>query len=841
MDISTKLGNLQRDLVNAMEAKQLVLDSNMAGVDGKDERMGDSLAEIRLMLRDLQSMTRIIPVQHRILRQLIYDDMRSRRAQIYSAESETCRWIIEHEVERRVGSSSEEDKRESRENPDRREARRVFRSWLREGQNVFHISGNAGSGKSTLMKFIAGQDGTKEELQVWAGTKALVMAEFYFWNSGTRLQRTLPGLYRSLLFEVLSHCPELIEVVFPRQWKRFNAGPGDRVVESMSFGDSDVEEAFAVLLEKKQHTGHRFCFFIDGLDEYPGNDLAREDLALKLSGWTDGGDIKICVSSRPNQEFDLLCSGRGGPKIHLHRLNQPDIYTYCLNRFKKDRAVQEAEETYVDLMDEIVKNAKGVFLWAYLVVDILLEAVRRGASHEVLKKKLNEIPPELDALYTNLRESVGKSEIDRLISNKILFLVANNPFNRPLNAVVLSWLDGPDNLEDPSFPSTTDPKPYSGEEITRREERVRKQVGGLTKGLLEVGTSFSVYDLDFLSFLRLKVRFFHRTARDYLLHNAERLKALQCSFSGLEQVDLYGRIRLAEYLLVPKLGQLASFSHELMADFKELRAISPRLSLDIIRKFQIVTRRLGSFYQIQRSMNTTGSFIGPEGAWGSFLHLAAYEGLDEFVLDEIASNPRLDHTTEGLSLLLTALASARWTLASTLLDLGIGLDKMCPLEQGAALTGHKSILWPVWVLASSLLVQLFKSHGILEKSSTQFSILQRLVQHGASRGNTFSLSFTFKSLPEDPPEERQELKINDMQIGDLILFFESYLQRLEEPEIAALPIGPSNVYDLAFWYKKERKYMMFRVCWGTSYFDFQNGFGYGPTSERPETCYIRIC
>jgi hypothetical protein len=56
----------------------------------------------------------------------------------------------------------------------------------------------------------------RQEPEHWAGDKKLVLAYFFFWSSGDRLQMSLEGLYQSLLFETLKQCPELIPKIFPK-------------------------------------------------------------------------------------------------------------------------------------------------------------------------------------------------------------------------------------------------------------------------------------------------------------------------------------------------------------------------------------------------------------------------------------------------------------------------------------------------------------------------------------------------------------------------------------------------------------------------------------------------
>src|ERR1700761_7622371 len=99
------------------------------------------------------------------------------------------------------------------------------------------------------MKFIAAHGSTQERLGKWARDKILVLADFYFYSSGSIIQTTRQGLYRSLLCEVLSHWPELIPSVFPSQWKHFEVNLlGDPHMDSMEFADKHIEAAFESLI-----------------------------------------------------------------------------------------------------------------------------------------------------------------------------------------------------------------------------------------------------------------------------------------------------------------------------------------------------------------------------------------------------------------------------------------------------------------------------------------------------------------------------------------------------------------------------------------------------------------
>jgi hypothetical protein len=108
------------------------------------------------------------------------------------------------------------------------------------------------------MKYVSNHSITLDALREWAGSKTLVTASFFFWNSGFPMQRSQVGLLQSLLYQVLCACPALISVACPQKgpkqlWKR--------------------KELFEALdkVSKQTALSAKFCFFVDGLDEYEGD------------------------------------------------------------------------------------------------------------------------------------------------------------------------------------------------------------------------------------------------------------------------------------------------------------------------------------------------------------------------------------------------------------------------------------------------------------------------------------------------------------------------------------------------------------------------------------------
>ncbi|KAK4095685.1 hypothetical protein N658DRAFT_386454, partial [Parathielavia hyrcaniae] len=216
-----------------------------------------------------------------------------------------------------------------------------FQHWLREGAGVVHISGKPGSGKSTLMKLLLSDERTKQELEAWAGPKQLAFAHFSFWLSGERLQYSLEGLHRSILFETLIQCPELIPSVFPQAYKNFSKAKADESIDELFFSSSNIKKAFTDLIARPPPPGYRFCLFIDGLDEYGGDvvdELEHQRLADALNSWAAHPDVKILASSRPHREFEDTFSN--DQRIRLHELTKSDIVLAGRQMFERDKSFE---------------------------------------------------------------------------------------------------------------------------------------------------------------------------------------------------------------------------------------------------------------------------------------------------------------------------------------------------------------------------------------------------------------------------------------------------------------------------------------------------------------------
>lgn len=190
-----------------------------------------------------------------------------------------------------------------------------FLQWLKDdNENIYWINGKAGSGKSTLMRFIHDHKKTVEQLQVWVGEKPLTMAGFFFWTSRSYEQRSRVGLLRYLLFQLLQQHRSFIPTVFPELWTQFwTASTQDPIKASMSWSFQSLIQGLKLFFVQSVEK-IKICLLVVGLDEFDGDH--REIIQL-FKGIVDSlnNDVKVCVSSRPWTVFEEAFNDIPGLKL----------------------------------------------------------------------------------------------------------------------------------------------------------------------------------------------------------------------------------------------------------------------------------------------------------------------------------------------------------------------------------------------------------------------------------------------------------------------------------------------------------------------------------------------
>lgn len=264
-----------------------------------------------------------------------------------------------------------------------------FLTWLRYRSDIYWISGKAGSGKSTLMKYIVENARTKEKLESWAGQAKVVTASCFFSSSGDSLQKSQQGLLQSFLYEVLSQCPDLVPALCSSRCHDFGSN-------SRRWSQGELMKVFEQLIE--QTPSLKLCFFVDGLDEFEGN---HKEIVYALNALAKSPNVKICLSSRPLNVFQKAY-GNSDQKLRLEEITKADIRLYVNKMLEADSdyiQLATVDARCKELKKDIASNAQGVFLWVRLVVSDLLRGLGNEDDIGDLQKRLWRLPNDLEDYY----------------------------------------------------------------------------------------------------------------------------------------------------------------------------------------------------------------------------------------------------------------------------------------------------------------------------------------------------------------------------------------------------------------------------------------------------------
>ena len=408
----------------------------------------------------------------RILERLHFPSMESRHANIAVAHSSTFEWIFRHEPRDDVPKT-------------------FFLEWLVSQSGIYWINGKAGSGKSTLMKFLWEHQRTMEYLRIWSGDSVLVTASYFFWNSGIDMQKSQEGLLRSLLYSILQQCPSIMSIL-PSN------GPYSRQV---SWSLPELLSAFSLL--RTHDTSTKFCFFIDGLDEYDG---FHEDVIDMVKDLVVSPNIKICLSSRPWNVFEEAFGSNNDRKLRVQDFTREDIKLFVKCRLEDDRRfirLEFRDKQYQDLVQEVVDKAQGVFLWVFLVVRSLLRGLVNFDTVSDLQRRLALLPSDLEKYYRYMLDST--EEVDHRQAAQILqtCLAADGP----LSLITLSFFDE----QDSDFAIKTEMRPWRKQDVEEICEMTQKRINARCTDLVEIMTSEASQAVSSYT-----VEFLHRTVKDFL-------------------------------------------------------------------------------------------------------------------------------------------------------------------------------------------------------------------------------------------------------------------------------------------------------------------------------------
>jgi hypothetical protein len=440
-------------------------------------------------------------LQQNFLNSLAFPDMSTRHESLSPPATGTYDWILSDQP------------LSPHVNPVEGELRGKLKHWLTSDEKVFWVSGKAGSGKSSLMSYIESDSRTREYLQQWSRDRTLVVVNFFFWRPGSELQKSIPGLLRSLLHQLLKRRLPTIDALSAQ----------DATLVYSDWTSARLISTFRKALIQYLDGNHFVFLLIDGLDEYDGDYMELLDVILGVDVLAN---VKICLSSRPESVLQARLGSY--PSIRLEDLNSKDIRKFVASKFQAHQC------PYPDMVEEVTRRAEGIFLWAALVSKDLVDGYAAYDDERTLQKRLNTLPTGLRPLFTRLFSSIDQHHRIFLLSNfHMLKVHGSGTFDVALATAYLHRK------------SVT-----SQQDFFRRCEEVQHQIISRSKGLIEANTDTGMFrsfvcgirglaledlstrsppetvleDSDFRSWLKYKSSLFkwlHRSAYDYISGDLE--------------------------------------------------------------------------------------------------------------------------------------------------------------------------------------------------------------------------------------------------------------------------------------------------------------------------------
>ncbi|KAI9729191.1 MAG: hypothetical protein M1834_007098 [Cirrosporium novae-zelandiae] len=371
-------------------------------------------------------------------------------------------------------------------------------------------------------------------------------------------------------------------------------------------------------------TSTKLCLFIDGLDEYEGDET---EIARLFGGAASKPNIKICASSRPHKPFE--------------------------NKFVSDRLVNDEKMQQLtlreliassSLINEIVTTADGVFLWVKLVVTSLLRGLGDDNRISDLQKRLRALPPKLTNLYKHMVlnvDNIYKEDASRFFQLIDASQARPNDWDDLGQFTILTLAMAMEEDQDlalkakANFLSTSE----MVSKCKEMEVRLRTRCGGLLEVQLEDAKSDKVTP-------NMSVTYLHRTVRDFLVEKQTR--AALVDWTGGTAANAFNAnvaLMNANLLRLKLVGgskrAAIEFTNGVLAYARRCEA----------EKFPANVKFLDEFWRIGGPLLRQYTTALGSGDIASMMSLATQCGLNSYLRSKLASNKDLLHLQSGRSLL----------------------------------------------------------------------------------------------------------------------------------------------------------------------------------------------
>ena len=396
----------------------------------------------------------------------------------------------------------------------------------------------------SLMKFLANNPQTEKLLKIWSANTETLVVTYYFWLSGTKLQRRLKGLLSSVVRQIMIGNRDMFEISLQT----------DRnILTKRSIDDWSDKALQQLLMQVADLLVGPVCIFVDGLDEFDQGDDVDNLLSL-IETLSRSSKIKTCVSSRP--EHYIVKRLEKHRKLRLQDLTENDM-RLCI-RHELQHARTQCPPAYVDdqrfedIIKVIAKKADGVFLWVHYALRSLVRGMRNEDNFWTLLDRVEQLPSGMSQLYLQMWNRLNEDQQLYREEAATFFSYASFEFAHPRRLSLFELMVALDQTLQGDILDKFEP--HSSFDLVRRCQHLKTRILTRCAGLLELKVDnngdqslylskspelirevlssessdilsdkpISEDDIDSLRVqYRTKIMFLHRTVRDFLFETQE--------------------------------------------------------------------------------------------------------------------------------------------------------------------------------------------------------------------------------------------------------------------------------------------------------------------------------
>ncbi|MCJ1244025.1 hypothetical protein MMC30_001222 [Trapelia coarctata] len=270
----------------------------------------------------------------------------------------------------------------------------TFKRWRDSGEtSLYWVSAKPATGKSVLSGFVINhlRDFNRD-------------CCFYFFTYGNKGKTSISSFLRSIAWQMAYMHPEVLQIILEICEKDEQLGQADyRTIWRKLFLDGILRVRF----ERQQY------WVIDALDECKSD----SDLVPLLLKIIEISSIRIISTSRNKFESHRQAVS---PRItvlseeilaHDTRL---DISLYLEANMEHLPSVDE--EARQDMVTKILAKSAGCFLW----VSLVLQELRQVHTSAEIRQVLEDVPSDMDELYTRILDSMSAAQYGKLLAKAIL-------------------------------------------------------------------------------------------------------------------------------------------------------------------------------------------------------------------------------------------------------------------------------------------------------------------------------------------------------------------------------------------------------------------------------------